>query len=214
MFPFDLEPTLSGILLGIAFGLVCGISKEEKVKQIAVSAFGAIVVAFLGISFYAYGYTSLNVLLEFLSWSCAGFILMFLIGLGYRRRRDKPFIGFLNLEGPSSWETDEIQRNAPKIDAELTTTINLFLGRKIVITLKMQNASRETLNKLHASLRISDMSLKKKTKELFKDLPNLVPTEEREYTISERIGRSGNYAIDMRIIRNRVLLAEFHWTIK
>ena len=213
MFPFDLEPTLSGVLLGITFGLVSGISKEEKVKQIAVSAFGAIVVAFLGISFYAYGY-SLNVLLEFLIWSCTGFILTFLIGLGYRRRRDKPFFGFFNLDGPSSWEIAEIQRNAPKIDANLKTVGNLLLGFKIVILLKMQNTSEDTLDELHASLKISDLGLKKKGKERFKDLPNLVPTEEREYTISERIGRSGNYAIDLRIIRNRVLLGEFHWTTK
>jgi hypothetical protein len=47
---------LSGILLGITFGLVCGISKErERVKQIAVSVFGAIIVAFLGINLYVYG---------------------------------------------------------------------------------------------------------------------------------------------------------------
>jgi len=213
MFPFDLEPTVSGVLLGITFGLVSGISKEEKVKQIAVSVFGAIIVAFLGINLYVYGY-SLDVFLEFLLWSCTGFILTFLIGLSYRRCRDKPFFGFLNLDGPSSWEIAEIQRNAPKIDANLKPAGNLLFGFKIVILLKMQNTSEYILDELRASLKISDLGLKKKGKERFKDLPNLVPTEEREYTISERIGRSGNYAIDLRIIRNRVLLWEFHWTTK
>jgi len=204
---------LSGILLGITFGLVCGISKEERVKQIAVSVFGAIIVAFLGINLYVYGY-SLDVFLEFLIWSCTGFILTFLIRLSYRRRRDKPFIDFLNLDGPSSWEIAEIQQNAPKTNVELRTIGNLLLGRKTVISLKMQNTSKETLDKLHVSLKISDLSLRNKEKERFKDLPNLVPTEEREYIISERIGRSGNFAIDLRITRNRVLLGEFYWTVK
>ena len=77
----------------------------------------------------------------------------------------------------------------------------------------MRNVSRETLDNLHASLKVTDLGLKKKEKEQFKDLPNLVPTEEREYTISERIGRSGKHAIDLEIIRNRVLLSEIHWTI-
>ena len=213
MFFFDLGPTLSGALLGITFGLLCGVSREERVKQIAVSVFGAIIVAFLGINLYVYGY-SLDVFLEFIFWACVGFIPTFLIGLAYRRRRDKPYIGFLNLWGPSPSEIAEIQRNAPKIDPNLKTAYNLFLGLKIVILLKIQNTSEDTLDKLYASLKISDLGLKKKEKERFKDLPNLVPKEEREYTITERIWRSGNYAIDLRIIRNRVLLGEFHWTTK
>jgi hypothetical protein len=111
-------------------------------------------------------------------------------------------------------EIAEIQRNAPKTNVELRTIGNLLLGRKIVISLKMQNTSKETLDKLHVSLKISDLSLRNKEKERLKDLPNLVPTEEREYTISERIGRSGNFAIDLRITRNRVLLGESYWTVK
>jgi len=212
----DLETMLplAGTLLGITFGLVSGVSKEEKIKQIAMSVFGTIIVAFIGVSFYAYGY-SLEVLLGFLIWSFIGFIPTFIIGLGYRRRRDRPWISVMpSLEGPDRWEVEEIRKNAPKIDAELTTIYNIFLGYKVEISLKMQNVSDVTLDDLCASLKISDLKLKKKEKERFHDLPNLVPTEEREYTISERIGRSRNHAVDLRIIRNRVLLAEFHWTIK
>ena len=95
MFPFDLEPMLSGISLGITFGLVFGISREEKVKWVASRVFGTIIVAFLAIHFYAYGY-SLDVPLEFLIWSCIGFILAFLVALGYRKRGDKPvFVKYL-----------------------------------------------------------------------------------------------------------------------
>jgi len=211
----DLETALplAGTLLGITFGLVSGVSREEKIKQIAISVFGAIVVAFIGVSFYAYGY-SLEVLLGFLIWSFIGFIPTFIIGLGYRRRRDRPWIGVMpSLRGPDRWEVEEIQRNAPKVDAGLTTIYNIFLGYKVEISLKMKNVSDVILDDLYASLKISDLKLGKKEKERFHDLPNLVPTEEREYTISERIGRSQNHAVDLRIIRNRVLLKEFHWTI-
>ena len=212
----DLETMLplAGILLGITFGLVSGVSREEKIEQIAISVFGTIIVAFIGVSFYAYGY-SLEVLLGFLMWSFIGFILTFVIGLGYRRRRDRPWVRAMpSLWGRDRWEVEEIEKNAPKIDAELTTIHNIFLGYKIEISLKMQNVSDVTLDDLCAFLKISDLKLKKKEKERFHDLPNLVPNEEREYTISERIGRSLNHAVDLRIIRNRVLLGEFHWTIK
>ena len=119
-----------------------------------------------------------------------------------------------SLRGPDSWEVSEIQKNAPKIDAELATIYNIFLGYKVEISLKMQNVSDVILDDLCASLKISDLKLKKKEKKRFHYLPNLVPTEKREYKISERIGRSRNHAVDLRIIRNRVPLAEFHWTIK
>lgn len=186
---------------------------QEKIKQIAISVFGTIIVAFIGVSFYAYGY-SLEVLLGFFIWSFIGFIPTFIIGLGYRRRRDRPWIGVMpSLWGPDSVEVMEIQKNAPKIDAELTTIYNIFLGYKVEISLKMQNVSDVILDDLYVSLKISDLKLKKKEKKRFHDLPNLVPTEERKYTISERIGRSRNHAVDLKIIRNRVLLTEFHWTI-
>jgi len=212
----DLETAISlaGTLLGITFGLVSGVSREEKIKQIAISVFGTIIVAFIGVSFYAYGY-SLEVLLGFLIWSFIGFIPTFIIGLGYRRRRDKPWIDVMpSLWGPDSWEVREIQKNAPKIDAELTTIYNIFLGYKVEISLKMHNVSNVILDDLYASLKISNLKLENKEKERFHHLPNLVPTEKREYTISERIGRSRNHAVDLRIIRNRVLLKEFHWTIE
>lgn len=212
----DLETMLplTGILLGITFGLISGVSREEKIKQIAISVFGTIIVAFIGVSFYAYGY-SLEVLLGFLMWSFIGFIPTFIIGLGYRRRRDRPWIRVMpSLDGPSRWEVREIEENAPKIDAELKTIFNIFLGYKVEILLKMKNVSDVTLDDLCAFLKISDLKLKKKEKERFHDLPNLVPTEQREYTMSERIGRSLNHAVDLRITRNRVLLEEFHWTVK
>lgn len=217
MFPLNVETALplAGILLGMTFGLVSAISKEEKVKYVAISVFGTIIVAFCGISFYAYGY-SLEVLLAFFIWSCVGFIPTFIIGLGYRRRRDRGWSMLIEspFYHPDRWEIEEIQRNAPKTEAELRITGNLFFGYKIEISLKIKNVSEETLDRLHASLKVSDLGLKKKEKEQFKDLPNLLPNEERKYTISEKIGRTGKYAIDLRIIKRKVLLAEFHWTMK
>lgn len=88
MFPFELEPMLSGLLVGITFGLVSGISREERVKQVAITSYAAVLVAFFGIAFYFYGY-SLDVLFEFPIWSSIGFILAFLIVLGYRKQADK-----------------------------------------------------------------------------------------------------------------------------
>jgi len=205
---------IAGILLGITFGLISGISREEKIKHIAISVFGTIIAAFLGINLYAYGYSQLEVLLGFLVWSCIGFIPTFMICLGYRRRKDRPWVALMPspFYQPDSWEIAEIQQNAPKVEADLRIIGNLLFGFKIKISLKMRNVSKETLDNLHASLKVTDLGLEKKEKEQFKDLPNLVPTEEREYIISERIGRSGKYAIDLRIIRNKVLLSEIHWT--
>jgi hypothetical protein len=99
MFPFDLEPMLSGALFGITFGLLFGISREERIKYIAVSVFGAIIVAFLEINVRLYGY-SLDVFFEFLIWSCVGFIVMSLIGLYYRKRGDKPVLHQIPMELP------------------------------------------------------------------------------------------------------------------
>ena len=84
---------------------------------------------------------------------------------------------------------------------------------KVEVSLKIKNISNVTLDDLYASLKVSDLNLKKKEKKRFHELPNLVPTEEREYKISERIGRSKNRALDLKIIRNRVLLGEFHWNV-
>ena len=205
---------LAGTLLGITFGIVGGISKEEKVRYTAISAFGAIIVAFMGISFIGYGYT-LEALFSFLIWSCIGFIMTFIIGLGYRRWRDRPFIGFFpNPLGPTSREMKDIMRNAPNIEAKHRIVGNFLFGFKIEIALKIKNISQTILDDLHLSLKISDLLLKKKEKTKFKDLPNIVQNEEREFMITERIGRFGKYAIDMKIIRNRVLLQEFHWTMK
>lgn len=214
----DLETMLplAGVLLGITFGVLSGVSREEKIKQASISVFGAVIVAFIGISFYAYGY-SLEVLLGFLIWSFIGFIPTFLIGLGYRRRRDRGGGGVAlmpSLRGLDEWEVMEVQKNAPKVDAELVAIHNIFLGYKIEISLKVKNVSNVILNDLHTSLKISDLRLKKKEKEWLHDLPNLVPNEERKYLISERIGRSRNHAVDLRIIRSQVLLAEFHWTVE
>jgi uncharacterized protein with PQ loop repeat len=88
MFPFELEPMLSGLLVGIMFGLVSGISREKRVKQVSISSYAGVIVAFFAISFYLYGY-SLDILFEFPIWSSIGFILAFLIILGYRKREDK-----------------------------------------------------------------------------------------------------------------------------
>ena len=48
---------LSGLMLGISLGMIGGFSREEKVRIASISTFGAINVAFIGISFYAYGYS-------------------------------------------------------------------------------------------------------------------------------------------------------------
>lgn len=216
MFTLNLEDMLAiaGILLGVTFGIIGGISREEKVKYISISVFRSILVAFAGISFIAYGY-SLEILLGFMIWSCLGFISTFIIGLTYRRKRDKPFFGVLpNLWGPGSLEIDQIKRNAPEVEPRLRIIGNFILGFKIEISVKIKNSSPDILDKLYVSLKISDLHLKKKEKTKFKDLPNIVQNETREFTISERMSRFGKYAIDLEIIRNRVLLEEFHWTMK
>jgi hypothetical protein len=102
MFPFELEPMLSGLLLGITFGLVSGISREEKVKQVAISSLAAVIIGFFGIAFYRYGY-SLGILFEFPIWLSIGFIIVFLIVLGYRKREGKSTgTGFVPLTLPTS----------------------------------------------------------------------------------------------------------------
>ena len=216
MFSFNLETmlALAGILLGITFGLVSGISREEKVKYVSISVFGSVIVAFTGISFYAYGY-SLEVLLGFLIWSCIGFISSFILGLGYRRRRDKlHFATIPSLWGPSPSKIREIEGNAPEIKAKLWTGENPLLGDRIKISIRIHNVSDVILDDLYAILKVTDLDLKKKEKELLKDLPNLVPDEEREYMINQKIGRYDRYTVDLRVMRNRVLLEEFHWTMK
>ncbi len=202
---------LSGMLIGITFGLLCGISKEEKIKYTAISVFGTILVAFMGISFYAYGY-SLEVLLGFLIWSFIGFIPTFIIGLGYRRRRDTS--GAFVISRPSRWEIEEIKQNPPKINVELVTFRHILFGYTIEIFLKMKNTLDITLEDISVYLKISDLYLKKKIKERDHVLPNLVPAEEREYKIRKRIGRYQGFAVDLRILREGVLIGEFHWTKK
>ncbi|MBS7635809.1 hypothetical protein KEJ37_00445 [Candidatus Bathyarchaeota archaeon] len=202
---------LAGGLLGITFGLVSGVSKEVRIKQIAISAFGTIIVAFTGVSFYAYGY-SLEVLLNFLICSFIGFIATYIAGLGYRSWKDRPWATTIP-SPPTPWEEMEIQKNAPKIYAKLEVYYNIFLGYKIEISLVMKNALNVILDHLGASLKITEFKLKEKEKIRFYDLPNLLPSEERKYVISERIGRSLNHAIDLKINRKGVLLEEIHWTL-
>ena len=203
---------LAGGLLGITFGLVSGVSKEARIKEIAISAFGTIIVAFIGVSFYAYGY-SLEVLISFLIWSFIGFTSTFIAGRCYRCWRDRIQVT-TGLSGPPTlWEEMEIQKSAPKINAKLEVSYNIFLGYKIEISLEMENASNVTLDNLTASLKIAELKLKKKEKRRFYDLPNLLPNEKRKYVISERIGRSINKAIDLRINRKGILLEEIHWTV-
>jgi hypothetical protein len=217
MFPLNLEILLplTGILFGITFGLLGGISREEKIKYIIISVFGTITTTFCGAGFIVYGYSKLEVLLWFIFWSCLGFSSAFLVGLAYRKRKNRIQVstGLSPFYHPSPRERREIERNTPKVKAELETTGNLLFGYKIEISLRMQNISEEILDKLYASLKISDLSLKKKERSVFKRLPNLIPKEEREYKISEKIGRSGNYAVDLRILRSKVPLWEFHWDI-
>jgi hypothetical protein len=214
MFALNLETLIliAGALIGITFGLIGGVSKEARIKYVAISVFGSVLVAFIGISFYAYGY-SLEFMLGFLISACLGFLVTFMLGLEYRKRRDKLWIKFMpSIYGPSRWEVQQIQSNMPKIDAELILQGNRFFGYKIKISIKMKNISGVTLNDLFSALKISDLNLKKKEKEVLRDLPNLVQNEEREFHLSKRIGWSTKYAVDLRISRNRVLLAEFHWT--
>lgn len=202
---------LAGGLLGITFGLVSGVSREVRIKEIAISTFGTILVAFVGVSFYAYGY-SLEVLLSFLVWSFIGFISTFIAGLSYRSWKDRVWAVTIP-SPPTPWEEMEIRKNAPKIDAKLEVSYNIFLGYKIEISWEMKNASNVTLDHLTASLKITELKLKKKEKIKFYNLPNLLPNEKRKYVISERIGRSINHAIDLRINRKGVPLEEIHWTV-
>jgi len=217
MFSINLEILLplAGIVSGLTFGLISGVSKEEKIKHIAISVFGTISAAFLGAGFIVYGYSKLEIFLWFLFWSCLGFVLAFLLGLCYRRRRDRWVVttGWSPFYQPSRLEREQIKRNAPKVKAVLRTKGNILFGYKVEISLKLLNSSEEILDDLYLALKISDLSLTKKDKEVIKDLPNLVPKEEREYAISEKIGRTGKYAVDLRILRRKVLLWEIHWTI-
>lgn len=79
---------LSGLMLGIALGMIGGFSREEKVRISSISTFGVINVAFIGISFYAYGY-SLDVPLWFLFCSSLSFVVMFMLGVYYHKQQQK-----------------------------------------------------------------------------------------------------------------------------
>jgi hypothetical protein len=78
---------LSGIMVGIVFGAICGFLVEIKVRIAAISGFVAIVVAFTGISFYAYGY-SLEIPLWFIFLSCLSFIIVFSVGSCYHKQKN------------------------------------------------------------------------------------------------------------------------------
>ena len=115
--------------------------------------------------------------------------------------------------GITPLEELEIQRNAPEVDAELTVIRSIFCGYKVEILLKLHNVSDVVLDRLCASLEISDLKLTEK-KERSYDLPNLLPNEKREFAITERIGRSLNHTVDLQISRKGIKLAEAHWTLK
>jgi len=79
MLSLDLSVIVSGIMIGSTFGLIAGFSREEKIRYIAISVFGGVLVAALG-GLYAYGASQLEVLLSFLFWSCLGFLMVFTVG--------------------------------------------------------------------------------------------------------------------------------------
>jgi hypothetical protein len=212
MFAISLEVmlVLAGILIGITFGTVSGISSEEKMKYTAITVFGTIIVAFTGISYFAYGY-SLEVLLILAIFSCIGFTPSYLAGLGYRGWKYKPY--FSVIHSPTDWEIEEASRNPPKIDAELKVLGNRIFGLKIQISLVINNITKIFLDDIGLQLKISDLTLKKEETVIYKDLPNIVQNEKRPFVITQGISRKGKVAIDLTIKRKSVNLGEFHWTI-
>jgi len=214
LFDFDTMLTLAGVLIGIVFGFVCGTCHEEKNRVIVISTFGTVIVAFMGINFYAYG-QSLGVLFILVVESCFGFVGPFVGVLIYRRWRKKTF--YVSTGAPF-WkvhpiEEMEIKKNAPKVDAKANIFYNILLGHKVEILLRLRNESKIILDQLSAKLIITDLRLEKK-KETFRDLPNLLPGEEREFSIIEKIGRSFNHLVALEIWRKGIKIIEAHWELK
>ena len=79
-----------------------------------------------------YGYSKLELMLWFLFWSFLGFVLMFLTGLAYRRKRVRVSVGLTWPTPLSEREIEAIQRDAPEMpSATLTKCGSLIFGFKV-----------------------------------------------------------------------------------
>jgi len=207
---------ITGILLGVTFGLIGGVSKEEKIKYITISAFGGILAAAFGGGLYAYGPGQLEILLSFIFWSCLGYMPMYLIGLSYRKRRERSLseaFAFVPAER-GSIEERQILRHIPKVNSKLEIRRKWFFGFNVVIPFTIKNTTQIEIDDLKAILKIKDRTLRRKEKIVIKDLVNLFPEETKNYTISEKLGRTyKNHSIILSIDRRGVTLEEFHWDI-